>query len=219
MSNTGISMQRLPLVVEIPNPPNSSQAFQAFQDRHFSFFLDSGMDPQRLGRYSFMGSEPFLIMRSRARDITLISPQSEKAVSGNPFEVLGELLQEYKLTSIPTALPFLGGVVGYFSYDLGHFIEKLPSTAVDDLQLPECYLGFYDAVAIFDHLEGRAYVASTGFPEKGSAWQDRAKARLEELKQRVAQAPHLEEAKASYSGQFNSKQVNLHSNFTHERYL
>jgi para-aminobenzoate synthetase component I len=219
MSNTGSNMQRIPLVVEIPNPPSPSQAFEAFKDRPFSFFLDSGMDPQRLGHYSFIGSDPFLIMRSRGRDITLIRPEGETDISGNPFDVLGELLREYKLDGNPTVLPFVGGVVGYLSYDLGHFIERLPSKAVDDLQLPECYLAFYDAGAIFDHLEGRAYVAATGFPEKRSDWQKRAEARLEKMKRTVAQAPRLEEDKTSYLDQPVSKRVNLRSNFTHERYL
>ncbi len=219
MSNNTSTMQHLPLVVEIPHPPTASQAFELFKDRPFSFFLDSGMDPQRLGRYSFMGSDPFLIMRSRGRDITLIRPDGETTVSGNPFDVLGELLQKYKLEGNPTALPFVGGAVGYLSYDLGHFIENLPSKAVDDLQLPECYLAFYDAVAIFDHLEDRAYVASTGFPDKGVDRQKRAQARLEEVKRTVGQAPRLCEDKASYLDQPAGKRVNLCSNFTHERYL
>ncbi len=219
MSNTGSTTQRLPLVVEVPHPPTASQAFEAFKDKPFSFFLDSGMDPQRLGRYSFMGSDPFLIMRSRGRDITIIRPEGETAISGNPFDVMGELLREYKLDGNPTALPFVGGTVGYLSYDLGHFIEKLPSKALDDLQLPECYLAFYDAVTVFDHLEGRAYVASTGFPEKGAHRQTRAKARLEEMKRTVAQAPRLCETSALYSDQPAGNQVNLRSNFTHERYL
>jgi len=219
MSNTGSNKQRLPLVVEILNPPSPSQAFQAFKDKPFSFFLDSGMGTQRLGRYSFMGSDPFLIMRSHGRDINLLGPDGEKGASGNPFDVLGGLLQEYKLDGNPTALPFVGGVVGYLSYDLGHFIEKLPSKAVDDLQLPECYLGFYDAVAIFDHLEGRAYIASTGFPEKGSEWQKRAELRLEELKRMLADASTLKELEAKQFDQPASKRVNLRSNFTHEGYL
>ena len=209
----------MPLVTEIPNPPSPSQAFQALKDKPFSFFLDSGLDPQRLGRYSFMGSDPFLIMRSRGRDITLIRPDGEKAISSNPFDVLGELLQEYRLTGNPTVLPFMGGAVGYLSYDLGHFVEKLPSKAVDDLQLPECYLGFYDAVAIFDHLENRAYVVSTGFPETGKNRQAKAQARLEEIKRTVVQAPRPGETKEFYSSQTVSKQVNLCSNFTHEAYL
>lgn len=219
MSNTGSIMQRLPLLVEIPNPPRPSQAFEAFKNKPFSFFLDSGMDPQRLGRYSFMSSDPFLVMRSRGRDITLSTIEGEKTISGNPFDLLGQLLHEFRLDGNPTALPFVGGAVGYLAYDLGHFIEKLPSKAVDDLQLPECYLGFYDAVVIFDNLEGRAYVASTGFPEKGSKWQARAKARLDEIRCSVAQAPRLCQTKAPYPDQTAVKRINLHSNFTLERYL
>jgi para-aminobenzoate synthetase component 1 len=109
--------------------------------------------------------------------------------------------------------------VGYLSYDLGHFIERLPSKAVADLQLPECYLGFYDAVAIFDHLEGRAYIASTGFPERGSGWQKRAGLRLEELKRMLADAHTLKELEAKQFDQPARSKVNLRSNFTHEGYL
>jgi para-aminobenzoate synthetase component 1 len=212
-------MQRLPLLVEIPNPPIPSQAFEVLKDKSLSFFLDSGMDPQRLGRYSFMGSDPFLIMKSRGKEITLIGSDCKKVISGNPFDVLGQLLQEYKLDGSSTGLPFIGGAVGYLAYDLGHFIEKLPSKAVDDLQLPECYLGFYDSVAIFDNLEGKAYIASTGFPETGRKCQARAKARLDEMKTLVAQAPRLCEAKTPYSEQAVTKRISLRSNFTHERYL
>jgi para-aminobenzoate synthetase component I len=218
MSNTGSNTQRLPLVVEIPNSPNAPQAFDAFKDKPFTFFLDSGMNPKRLGRYSFMGSDPFLIMRSRSTEITILRSDGEKTFSGNPFDVLGELLREYKLDGNPSGLPFVGGAVGYLAYDLGHFIEKLPSKAVDDLQLPECYLGFYDTVAIFDHLEGRAYIASTGFPETGKNRQAKAQVRLEEIKRSMAQAPSLDEDKA-YSDQTAGKRVNLRSNFTHEAYL
>jgi para-aminobenzoate synthetase component 1 len=219
MSETHSTLQHLPLVVEIAHPPAAPQAFEAFKDKPFSFFLDSGMGPQRLGRYSFIGSDPFLIMRSRGSEIILIRPEGKTTVPDNPFDVLGELLREYKLDGNRTALPFVGGAVGYLSYDLGHFVEKLPSRAVDDLQLPECYLAFYDAVAIFDNLEGRAYVASTGFPEKGADRQKRSGARLEELKKMVTQVPRLGDDKVAYSNQTAGKQVNLRSNFTHERYL
>ncbi len=221
MNNINKNNQRLPLVMEIPNPPAPPQAFEAFKESPFSFFLDSGLDPQRLGRYSFMGSDPFLIMRSRGREITLIRPEGTEVVSGNPFDLLGELLREYRIEGNHSKLPFLSGAVGYLSYDLGHFIEKLPSHAVDDLQLPECYFGFYDAMVAFDHLENRAYIASTGFPEVGGRRQSKAEARLEELKQTVARAPRLGVGKdrASYSGDTSGNRVNLRANFTHEDYL
>ena len=158
-------MKPYPLIEEINTPLSASLLFEAFRSRPFSFFLDSGMDPGKLGRYSFIGSDPFLVLRSRGENISLIKDGREESRRGNPFDVAGELLALYSLDECPSALPFLGGAVGYFSYDLCHFIERLPATAVDDLNLPECYLAFYDTIVSFDHLKRKAYLVSTGFPE------------------------------------------------------
>ncbi len=154
-------MKRSPLLEEISTPLTAAQCFELFRQRPFCFFLDSGMDPGKLGRYSFMGSDPFLVLRSRGEEITLIKEGVKEVRRGNPFDVVGELLDAYALESSPSAIPFSGGAVGYFSYDLCHFIEHLPAKAVDDLRLPECYLAFYDTIAAFDHLEGKAYLIST----------------------------------------------------------
>ncbi len=208
-----------PIIEEISTTLIPADSFELFRDKPSSFFLDSGMDPQKLGRYSFMGSDPFLVMRSRGKEISLLSPEGQRVVLGNPFDVLGELLQEYRLDGNPTTLPFIGGAVGYLSYDLGHFIEKLPSTAVDDLQLPECYLAFYDAVIVFDHLEGRAYVAATGFPEKGGSRKARAEARLEDLRRTLADAPRRDDHDNASFDQPVGGPVGLRSNFSHEGYV
>ena len=216
--NTG-NTKRYPLVEEVATPLTAHRAFELLKDKPFSFFLDSGMDAQRLGRYSFIGSDPFLVMRSRGSEITLVSPDGEKTLTGNPFDVLGELLREYRLDGNLTDLPFVGGAVGYLSYDLCHFIEKLPSSAVDDLVLPECYLAFYDAVAAFDHLEGRAYIASTGFPEMGGGRLARAESRLEELHHLLAKEPTPADSIEIYSDLREERPVSLRSNFTHEGYV
>ncbi|MFA5309707.1 MAG: aminodeoxychorismate synthase component I [Dehalococcoidales bacterium] len=208
--------QDFPLVAEIFMAPDAAWCFEALAPRHHSFWLDSGMDPSGLGRYSFMGADPFLVMRSRGDDITLVRGGAEEKIKGNPFDVLGGLLACYRLGKSAAAIPFTGGAVGYFSYDLCHFIEKLPSAAVDDLNLPECYLGFYDAVIAFDHLENRTYLISTGFPELDAAKrQKRAQARLDELRNLVALAPPPAPLREAASG---GKLV-LKANFSHEAYL
>jgi para-aminobenzoate synthetase component 1 len=212
-------MHHLPRIEEIPNPPSAAQAFELFKDRPFSFFLDSGMDPQRLGRYSFMGSDPFLVMRSRGNEIALLGHDGERVMFGNPFDILGDLLARYRTDDNTSALPFVGGAVGYLSYDLGHFIERLPSTAVDDLQLPECYFGFYDAVAVFDHLEGRAHVAATGLPEQGPERQLKARDRAAELRGMVSRAACVEDAGAQRPDEFPDRPVGLRSNFSREGYI
>jgi len=191
-------MNRYPLVEEVFTPLTAPELFELIKDNPYSFFLDSGMDPQRLGRYSFLGSEPFLVMSSRGSEITLVRGREHEVQHGNPFDTMGKLLEIYKLDHCPAPVPFLGGAVGYFSYDLCHFIERLPSTAIDDLNLPESYFAIYDTVVAFDHLEGRAYLVATGFPETEERQRlGRARMRLEEMKAWFYAASPSQEASLS----------------------
>jgi para-aminobenzoate synthetase component 1 len=206
---------RLPLIEELKGAPEALRCFDGLAGRPFSFFLDSGMDPARLGRYSFLGSDPFLVLRSRSDSITMIKDGVEEVVRGNPFDVLGGLLDTYTVDDAGVPVPFTGGAVGYFSYDLCHFIERLPSHATDDLQLPECYLAFYDAIAAFDHKENTAYIISTGFPELDEVRrQRRAAARLLELKALIMRLPAFPEIE-----EMGPVKAILKANFSHKGYL
>jgi para-aminobenzoate synthetase component 1 len=222
-------MNRYPLIEEVFTPLTAPELFELIKDNPYSFFLDSGMDPQRLGRYSFLGSEPFLVMSSRGSEITLVRGREHKVQHGNPFDAIGKLLEIYRLDHCPAPIPFLGGAVGYFSYDLCHFIERLPSTAIDDLKIPESYFAFYDAVMAFDHLEGKTYLVATGFPETEEGQRLRqARMRLEEMKDWLHAASPGQEASFAQrerfgEGEFQPVQENrkvlLKSNFTPEEYI
>ena len=100
--------KRQPLVEEIKVAIPAVRCFDALAGRPSSFFLDSGMDPARLGRYSFMGSDPFLVLRSRGERITLVREGEGEVRWGNPFDILGELLEEngmyHRLWTIQNAL-------------------------------------------------------------------------------------------------------------------
>jgi para-aminobenzoate synthetase component 1 len=222
-------MNRYPLVEEVFTPLTAPELFELVKDNPYSFFLDSGMDPQRLGRYSFLGSEPFLVMSTHGSEITLVRGREHEVQHGNPFDAIGKLLEIYRLDHCPAPVPFLGGAVGYFSYDLRHFIERLPSTAIDDLQLPESYFAFYDAVMAFDHLEGKTYLVATGFPETEEEQRlRRARMRLEEMKAWLHAASPSQEASLHRSERLGevefqpiqeNRKVLLKSNFTPEEYI
>ncbi|MEE8636980.1 MAG: aminodeoxychorismate synthase component I [Dehalococcoidia bacterium] len=174
---------RCPLVEEVSVPFAAPELFDLIKDRPYSFFLDSGLHSKKLGRYSFLGSCPFLVMSSRGSQITLIRGRKREVQYGNPFDAMGRLLEAYKLDHCPAPVPFVGGAVGYFSYDLCRFIEQLPSTAIDDLGLPECYFGFYGSMIAFDHLKGETYAIATGFPEVDERQRlKQARVQLEEMK-------------------------------------
>ena len=86
-------------------------------------------------------------------------------------------------------LPFpLGGCFGYWGYDLKNFIEpKLPRRAFNDLELPDCYLGFYDSLVAFDHCLGKAWIVSTGLGPDGSRTSVRARSQVQFWQQRLSQ--------------------------------
>jgi para-aminobenzoate synthetase component 1 len=212
-------MERCPLIEEIQTPFTAAEAFELFHSQPHSFCLDGGMDPQRLGRYSFIGMDPFLVMSSRGSQVTITRQDRQENEQGNPFDVLGRLLETYRLDSSPSPIPFWGGAVGYLSYDLCHFIERLPTAATDDLKLPESYFGFYDTILAFDNLENKVYIVSTGFPELNESRRlKRAKLRLEEMKSRLASPlPNIPEANSASVSK--TTEAVLKSNFTPEGYM
>jgi len=220
---------RYPLVEEVAISLTAPELFEPIKDKPYSFLLDSGMDPRRLGRYSFLGSEPFLVISSRGSEITLIRGQGLEVQRGNPFDTVGKLLEAYRLDHCPAGVPFLGGAVGYFGYDLCHFIERLPSTAIDDLRLPESCLALYDTVLAFDQLEKKAYIVATGFPEMEEGQRlRRARMRLEETKDwlhaaSVTQGTSVPGSRILGESEFEpkreSQEITLKSNFTPEEYM
>jgi para-aminobenzoate synthetase component 1 len=223
---------RYPLIEEVFTSLTAPELFELVKDKPYSFFLDSGMDPRRLGRYSFLGTGPFLVISSRGSEVTLIRGQEHEVQHGNPFDTIGKLLEAYRLDHCPAPVPFLGGAVGYFGYDLCHFVERLPSTATDDLRLPESYLAFYDTVVAFDHLEDKAYLVATGFPEMEEGRRlRRARMRLEEMKDWLCASHSVIASEAKQSRGRNcfvvaapgngrqNKEMTLKSNFTPEEYM
>jgi len=117
------------------------------------FFLDSSLNANPLGRYSFLGIEPFYILEMKNQD---------------PFLRLRELLDRYKISLSPNDFPFPAGAVGYLAYDLGFSLEKkLKNKPKISAGIPDCAFGFYNTVIIIDHLKGLLYIFAVGFPEKG----------------------------------------------------
>ena len=134
------------MIKEINTKLNSFEIYTIFRNEDNSFILDSAMDPKKLGRYSFIGFNPFKIIKY-------------KNTKENPLDNLRNELNKYKVEN-NTHLPFIGGAVGYLSYDLGNYIEHLPRTAKDDTNVYDLYFGLYNLVIVVDHLENKTYIAT-----------------------------------------------------------
>jgi para-aminobenzoate synthetase component I len=123
----------------------------------------------RGGKYTFVAARPFLTFRAFGSKCELHTGAGLHLQYGNPFELLDVLVARYELVN-ELDLPFpLGGCFGFWGYDLKNYVEpKLSQRAVNDLDLPDCQVGFYDSLAVFDHQLGKTWIVATGLALYGS---------------------------------------------------
>ncbi|MGH7730891.1 MAG: aminodeoxychorismate synthase, component I, partial [Candidatus Eiseniibacteriota bacterium] len=128
-------------------------------------FLLHSSAPGGRARWSFFGAEPFAVFG--AADYDAAQALWRGLVGAVP-----------RADSLPPEIPFAGGVVGYWAYDFGRRLERLPNLAADDLGLPDVVLAFYDVIGAFDHETGRAWLVSSGLPLEPGMRAGRARDRL-----------------------------------------
>jgi para-aminobenzoate synthetase component 1 len=172
-----------PIIEEISSPPDPFTAFRNLRRRRYAFFLDSSCPSARLGRYSFIGCDPFLVLRFKAGMLSVGRPGTRAGSRrADPFKALGELMRPFMSCRRAGTIPFGGGAVGYFSYDLKDYVERLPQSLPDDIGVPDMMLGLYDAVIAYDHLASRCYISARGLPSGSAA---AARRKVGELKEGI----------------------------------
>jgi aminodeoxychorismate synthase, component I, bacterial clade len=149
-----------PRVVELPYQEDGATFFEALVDFPWSVFLDSGPPDARRGRFDVLTARPYITLSTRDRFTEIHAASGSRQSSEDPFTLLREHLGP--AASALAGLPFGGGALGYFAYDLGRRIERLPIRAADDLRLPEMAIGFYDWAVVVDHRRRRAYLVGHG---------------------------------------------------------
>lgn len=195
-------------------------------DSTHSFLLESVEQGENLGRYSFIGCNPNIIIRGRGHEIELtkFGQDEEIEISGNPMTFMREFMQRYRPVRDPSLrqLPFMGGGVGYMAYDLVRSFENLPDGNPDDLQLPDVYFMIADSVAVFDHVLHRTILLSnahvTDDPRRAY---DGAVHRIELMAERLRNpmAATLESPLDALAPDLGSLQENeLTSNFTQSEF-
>jgi para-aminobenzoate synthetase component 1 len=177
-----------PLIVEL----ETSRPPESLVGRQSGIVLLRGSS--EASRYSFLATNPFLIFRSFGSRCEISLPESHVShvQFGNPWQVLDALMSRFELLD-EVDFPFpLGGCFGFWGYDLKNFTEpKLPRRALNDLELPDSHVGFYDSLVVFDHQLGKTFVVSTGLNADGSRSEKRAHEKCDVWKSEIQ---HLESA-------------------------
>src|SRR2546428_5380961 len=177
------------LVEELKDALDPSEACARFLDLPFPLLLESVLQSERLGRFSYLAADPWLVLRSKGGALEWHSREGVEQSAGDPFAALQTALARNAVDALPGLPAFQGGAAGYLAYDLCHHLELLPSPRFDDLDLPDLCLGLYDWTIAWDHVEGRPWPFSTGLPKGLGRRSERAEARARLVPDRLARAP------------------------------
>jgi para-aminobenzoate synthetase component 1 len=196
-----------PLLTELPYHPDSAVLFEAIADLPWAVFLDSGLHHPGQSRYDILAAQPYVRLVTRG-NLTEIHADAVELSREDPFALVRRYVQPE--AGARGTLPFSGGALGYFGYDLARRLEELPARAQDAERVPEMAIGIYDWAIVVDHLEQRSWLAGHGRdPETDIRWDalvklfsepsvERSRARF-----RITSPIVSNLARASYAGAFH----------------
>ena len=149
-----------------------------------SFLFESVVGGEKIGRYSFLGADPFLRIEAFGQKVVITEDgRSEERESADPLLDLERLLARYRGRHLPGLPRFCGGAVGYAGYDVVRYSERLPDAPPDDRRVPDMAFAFYDRMVIFDQIRKTILVVANARPGRGDLHEayEQATARVDEL--------------------------------------
>ena len=147
------------LRTELPYRADSAALFETVADLPWAVFLDSGGHHLTQSRYDIIAAEPHTTLVTRGK-LTEIRSDAIALSREDPLVLLRQYLEFDPAAACD--LPFTGGALGYFSYDLGRRFERLPAFAEDAEKMPEMAVGIYDWAVVVDHLDKRSWLVAQG---------------------------------------------------------
>ncbi len=174
-----------PKITELTHWDEVARRFRTFADLPWAAWLDSAAADSD-ERFDILVADPYVTLRTRGITTEIATRAGAKSRSQrSPFELVREQLGD--VTAPASGLPFAGGAVGYFGYDLGRRLERIPSIATADIAMPDLAVGLYDWAVVVDHAARRTWLIGHGRDE-------RTLARWPELVARLSAEPPAEPA-------------------------
>ena len=154
-----------PRITELEHWDAVARRFRTLADLPWPVWLDSASAGSPAGRYDILAADPYLTLRTHGA-VSQLTARGGPVVRSTraPLEWLREQLGE--VCAPAPGLPFCGGALGYFGYDLGRRFEEIPELAAADIDMPELAIGVYDWAVIVDHAERRSWLVGCGRDER-----------------------------------------------------
>ena len=192
-----------------------------------SCLFESVIGGEKVGRYSFIATDPHLLLEAYDRQVT-ITPLGETGTqartfeSENPLEALREEIAKVKVAKPEGLPPFVGGAVGYAGYDTVRYVERLPNAPEDDRKLPDLAFAFFDHMLVFDNVDktlaviALAQVSDCSNEQELRAAYDNATRRVDDYVERLSRTEHgLSPVDIDTSGDVS---IDYESNFTQQEF-
>lgn len=161
------------------------------EGRH-SFLFESVIGGEKIGRYSFVGSDPFLELEAFDKEIVIREEgQTTRFKSSDPLRELQLQLDRFRGVHLPGLPRFCGGAVGYAGYDTVRYVETLPNPPENDRHLPDLAFSFYDHMVVFDNITKTVLVIAQAHTDRGDlrTAYDSACRKVDELCERLERVP------------------------------
>lgn len=127
----------------------------------YPFLLESVEGGEQIARYSFLGRDPYQVLRYENGDLILEREGQERKLETGYFEALKSLTTRYSEPDIPELPRLTGGAVGFSSYDTVRDIEQLGDSPDEAVGLPDAVWAFYDEIFAFDHVKQQVILIKT----------------------------------------------------------
>ncbi len=177
-------------------------AFLAVAEQEpFAFLLESVEGGEKIGRYTFLGTRPYMRLVGARDGVWRERGRSRQHAGDDPIQAIRQELRQYTPAQVPGLPPFTGGAVGYFAYDFVRRLENIPQQTKDDLAIPDCLLMFFDRLLAFDHVRHQIHiiaVADVGAEPPRKAY-ERAQRDINTLERKLAAGLRRKLALAPFS--------------------
>lgn len=144
------------------------RVFRHFYREPHAFLLESVEGGAKWGRYSYIGTDPFLVVRGKNGRMTMQMGGRLTEIAERPVALIRSVMRSYRSPRIPGLPPFTGGAIGYFGYDLASAHENVPVPARDELAMDDVHFLFCDQVIVFDHFKQQIHVMANVHAEPGA---------------------------------------------------
>ncbi|HEY3309854.1 MAG TPA: anthranilate synthase component I [Desulfuromonadaceae bacterium] len=189
-------------------------AFKKLDDGRFSFLLESIEGGEKWARYSFLGSSPSLIVRSKGKDVEIIeNGVTCKLISEDPLGCIRDVLARYNPVEVEGIPRFFGGAVGYLGYDMVRHFEQLPSQKPALIDAYDAYFLITDTIVIFDNVRQKIKVVSNAHLDGDTTPEQAYSAATEKIEAIIARLRTPLKAESTCA---STRKVELRSNVARE---